>query len=247
MPSSKKRKGDTSDVHEDDEAASHLLRLSEKGVSSTETSDDVKRPKKHKPKPIDIPKKPSVFDFHTLVHPNCKHAEVIKQKGALPFLHRTQDESEPHVDFLLPDGTLDCFLLMNQTEKSANRGPIIRKASQQQNTVPPQLHPQVAILQHTGAPFVPFQQQLPIVYGNTIPSPNSSVLSANSGSIVSTTGNPIWHTPSPSLPSVLDKTMPLRRKPAIMSRKKRQPSQPLPKRKVKNDDDDQVIDDDKNN
>lgn len=54
--------------------------------------------------------RPSVISLmHRRLHgPNCPHAKCIETYGARPFLHTVGGFA--HVDFLLPNGTLDCSM-----------------------------------------------------------------------------------------------------------------------------------------
>lgn len=45
---------------------------------------------------------------HDALHPGCRHRAHIAAHGAVPVNHLRPGDSKPHVDFVLPDGTLDC-------------------------------------------------------------------------------------------------------------------------------------------
>lgn len=50
-----------------------------------------------------------IVAIHEKLHgPSCKHGSSICLHGARALLHKRPGDGHAHIDFLLPDGTLDC-------------------------------------------------------------------------------------------------------------------------------------------
>ena len=43
-----------------------------------------------------------------MLHPDCPHQGTIAIGGAVAVSHQRPGDARPHIDFMLPDGTLDC-------------------------------------------------------------------------------------------------------------------------------------------
>mmetsp|Transcript_18334 Transcript_18334/g.56239 ORF Transcript_18334/g.56239 Transcript_18334/m.56239 type:complete len:297 (-) Transcript_18334:1148-2038(-) len=87
------------------------LKVSTAGSSGSSKSRPQRGPAKACSPTVKKRRKPSLVDLHALLHGrHCCYTEQVRMFGARPCLHTRPGDGFSHVDFLLPNGTLDCPL-----------------------------------------------------------------------------------------------------------------------------------------